>query len=84
VLAGGADLDVTTIRGEIRDFGQATVASFNALREDLVELRTLVGNGFTEMRGKLDEHTGRFRSFDHQLADFRDLIIKRLGRPINI
>ena len=54
VLAGGADHDVTEIRGEIRDFRQATTSSFNMMREDLTDLRQHVGNGFTEMRGKLD------------------------------
>lgn len=54
VLAGGADRDVAEIRGEIRDFRQATTSSFNAMREDLADLRTHVKDGFTEMRGKLD------------------------------
>jgi len=54
VLAGAADRDVSEIRGELRDFRNATVASFNALREDVNDLRTHVDNGFTEMRGKLD------------------------------
>jgi hypothetical protein len=54
VLAGGADRDVDQIRGEIRDFRQATTASFNALREDITDLRGHVDTGFTEMRGKLD------------------------------
>jgi hypothetical protein len=48
------DLDVTEIRTEIRDFRNATTASFNALREDFGDLRTHVDRGFTEMRGKLD------------------------------
>lgn len=54
VLAGGADRDVSEIRGEIRDFRQATTASFNALREDHADLRQKVDNGFAEMRGKFD------------------------------
>ena len=61
VLAGGADRDVTEMGHEMRDFRQATVSSFNALREDLVDLRTHVNNGFTtvdrsftEIRGRLD------------------------------
>lgn len=54
VLAGGADRDVTEIRSEIRDFRTATVSSFNAMREDLTDLRTQLHDGFTEMRGKLD------------------------------
>ena len=54
VLAGGADRDVTEIRGELRDFRQATTASLNATREDLNDLHTEMRHGFTEMRGKLD------------------------------
>jgi hypothetical protein len=61
VLAGAADRDVTEFRGELRDFRQAAVASFNALREDMADLRTEMGDrfgqvdtGFIEMRGKLD------------------------------
>lgn len=54
VLAGGADRDVGEIRGELRDFRQATTASFNAMRQDFVDLRDQVDRGFAEMRGKLD------------------------------
>jgi hypothetical protein len=54
VLAGAADRDVTEFRGELHDFRRATTTSFNALREDLTDLRTHVDNGFVEMRGKLD------------------------------
>lgn len=68
VLAGAADRDVTEIRAEIRDFRSATTASFNALRQDFVDLREhvdrrfeqvdrgfeQVDRGFIEMRGKFD------------------------------
>jgi hypothetical protein len=61
VLAGAADRDVTEFHGELRDFRRATVASFNALREDMSDLRTEMNerfdqadNGLVEMRGKLD------------------------------
>lgn len=61
ILAGGADRGVGEIRGELREFRQATTASFNALREDFgdlrqdfVDLREHVDRGFTEMRGKFD------------------------------
>jgi predicted nucleic acid-binding Zn-ribbon protein len=61
VLAGGADRDVAEIRGEIRDFRQATTSNFNAMREDFTDLRSEMRQGFsetqqgfTEMRGKLD------------------------------
>ena len=54
VLAGAADRDVAEFGDEIRDFRQATVGSFNALREDFGDLRTKVERRFTEMRDKLD------------------------------
>ncbi|MEO7196595.1 MAG: permease [Pseudonocardiaceae bacterium] len=61
VLAGGADRDVTELRGEIRDFRERNMRVLNAMREDLTDLRTKVDMGFTkvdmgftEMRGKLD------------------------------
>lgn len=47
-LAAANDRDVAEIRTELRDFRQATTGSFNALRDDLGDLRT-------EMRGKLDQ-----------------------------
>lgn len=54
VLAGGADRDVSEIRTEIRDLRQAGIGSFNAMREDIVDLRGHVDRGFGEVRGKLD------------------------------
>ncbi|AEV71542.1 hypothetical protein MycrhN_0912 [Mycolicibacterium rhodesiae NBB3] len=61
VLAGAADRDVTQFHSELRDFRQAAVSSFNAMREDMTDLRTemrtrfaSVDNGFIEVRGKLD------------------------------
>lgn len=47
VLAGAADRDVTEFHGELRDFRRATVSGFNALRDDMTDLRT-------EIRRKLD------------------------------
>lgn len=61
ILAGGADRDVAEIRGEIRDFRQATAASFTAMRADSADLRQemndefeAVDRGFIEVRGRLD------------------------------
>ncbi|MGD9618313.1 MAG: hypothetical protein AB7G47_11775 [Mycolicibacterium sp.] len=54
VHAGAADRDVGEIRGELRDFRQATAAGFNAMRQDFVDLRQDVDRGFTEMRSKFD------------------------------
>jgi hypothetical protein len=46
--------EMEQIRGEIRDFRQATTSSFNAMRDDLTDLRTEVRQGFAEVRGTLD------------------------------
>lgn len=61
VLAGAADRDVSEIRGDLREFRHATTASFNALREDILDLRAdfvglreHVDQGFIEIRGKFD------------------------------
>lgn len=54
VLAGAADRDVEQYREDLRDFRQATTASFNAIREDFVDLRNDVDQGFGEMRSKFD------------------------------
>lgn len=57
VLAGAADRDVSEFHGELREFRRATSASFNALRQDFVDLRTHVDSGFNEMRSKFDVMT---------------------------
>lgn len=82
VLAGGADRDVEQIRGEIRDFRQATTSSFNALREDLADLRTHVDDrftkvdrGFTEMRGKFDATAAG----QQQIVDLLNILIGQQG-----
>jgi chromosome segregation ATPase len=61
VLAGGADRDVAEIRQEIRDFREQNTRVLNAMREDLVDFRSVVDEkfarvdrGFIEVRGKLD------------------------------
>jgi len=72
VLAGAADRDVGEIRGELRDFRQATGGSINALRadfvalrgdfvalrRDFVALREDIGGLRGEMRGKFDMVAG--------------------------
>ena len=75
VLAGAADRDVSEFRGEIRDFRRATTASFNALRQDFVDLRTHVDNGFTEMRGKFDV----MASGQQQIVDLLQTIVTDQG-----
>ncbi|MDQ3885977.1 MAG: permease [Actinomycetota bacterium] len=53
-LAAANDRDVAKIRSELREFRHATTSSFNAMRDDLADLRTEMRTGFTEVRGKLD------------------------------
>jgi uncharacterized phage infection (PIP) family protein YhgE len=91
VLAGGADRDVTEIRGEIRDFRQATTASFNAMREDLTDLRQQmnsgfvevnkrfaeVNKGFAEMRGKFDATAAGLQ----QITTLLNTLITQRKRP---
>ncbi len=52
VLAGGADRDVGELGEELRDFRKATTASFNAMRQDMVDMRRDMTDGFAEMRSK--------------------------------
>jgi chromosome segregation ATPase len=82
VLAGGADRDVSEIRTEIRDFRQATTSSFNAMREDLTDLRRTmddqfreVNGGFTEVRGRLDAAAAG----QQQIVDLLTTLIDQQG-----
>lgn len=72
VLAGAADRDVGELRGEIRDFRSATTASFNAMRQDFVDLREHVDRGFTEMRGRFDGTAAGLE----QVAQLLDAVLK--------
>jgi hypothetical protein len=71
VLAGGADRDVEQIRGEIRDFKQVTTASFNAMREDIDDLRGQMNSGFAEMRNGFAEMRSGFAEVDRGFIEIR-------------
>jgi chromosome segregation ATPase len=80
VLAGGADRDVAEIRQEIRDFREQNTRVLNAMREDLVDFRSVVDEkfarvdqGFAEMRGKLDAAA----SGQQQIAGMLSTLIAR-------
>jgi hypothetical protein len=80
VLAGGADRDVAEIRQEIRDFREQNTRVLNAMREDLVDFRSVVDEkfarvdqGFAEMRGKLDAAAAR----QQQIADMLSTLVAR-------
>lgn len=84
MLAGGADRDVEQFRSEIRDFRKATMSSFNAMREDLTDLRQRVGGletkvdtGFAEMRGRLDATAAGMQ----HIADLLNMIIAQDETP---
>lgn len=86
VLAGVADRDVNEIRDELRDFRRATVASFNAMREDMSSMRQYVyamredvDNGFIEIRGKLDVAAAG----QQQIVNLLEGIIADQGRGPN-
>jgi chromosome segregation ATPase len=71
ILAGGADRDVAEIRGEIRDFRQATTSSFNAMRADFTDLR----QGFTDLRQEFtdlrQEMNDKFDGVDRGFIEMR-------------
>jgi hypothetical protein len=82
VLAGAADREVTELRVELRDFRQATTSSFNAMREDLTDLRkemnsrfAEVDKGFAEMRGKFDAAAAG----QHQIVNLLNTLISQDG-----
>ena len=71
VLAGAADRDVSAIRGDLRDFRQATTASFNALRQDFVDLGSHVDQGFAQVDGRFAEVDRGFAEVDRGFAEMR-------------
>ena len=57
------------IRGEIRDFKQATTASFNAMREDMTDLRTEMRAVFTRVDQHLDRVDRHLDQIDNSFID---------------
>jgi hypothetical protein len=69
---------VAEIRSEIRDFRQAAIASFNAMRSDLADLQTAMRAGFTEVRGQLD---GTAAGLEHITGLLNTLIAQQGDQP---
>lgn len=67
ILAGAADRDVA----EIRDFRNATTASFNALRQDFVDLRGHVDRRFDQVDRRFDHVDQRFDQVDGGFVEMR-------------
>ena len=90
-MTGMPEPDAVHLGGEIRDFRQATTASFNAMREDfsdfradltdlradLTDLREHVDRGFTEMRGKFDATAAG----QQRIVDLLGTLIDRRDTP---
>jgi hypothetical protein len=86
VLAGAADRDVTEFRDELRDFRKATVASFNALREEMNKRFTRVDeqfarvdDGFIAIRGRLDAAAAG----QQQIVELIHTLIDQGNNPAN-
>lgn len=71
VLAGAADRDVGEIRAEIRDFRQATTASFNALRADFVDLRQDFSDLRQDFSGLREDFSGLRDHVDRGFIEMR-------------
>jgi len=64
---------VAEVRGEIREFREQNTRVLNAMRDDLVDLRSVVDRGFIEVRGKLDAAAAG----QQQIADMLSALIAR-------
>ncbi|PQM44752.1 hypothetical protein C1Y40_05090 [Mycobacterium talmoniae] len=71
VLAGAADRDVTEIRGELRDFRRATMASFTALRQDMNDGFRRMDEGFARIDENFDRIDANFARVDNGFAEMR-------------
>ena len=71
VLAGGADRDVGEIRGEIRDFQRATIGSFNALHQDMVDGFRQIDERFAQVNERFAQVDGTFGQVATGFAEMR-------------
>lgn len=71
ILAGAADRDVAEIRTEIRDFRNAATASFNALRQDFVDLRDHVDQRFEQVDRHFEQVDRGFEQVDRGFIEMR-------------
>jgi chromosome segregation ATPase len=71
VLAGAADRDVTEFQSELRDFRQATIASFNALREDMNDRFNRVDQRFSQVDERFSQVAQEFARVDDGFIEIR-------------
>lgn len=62
------------LRGEMREFRQATIASFNAMRDDLVDLRRHVNDGFARTDEGFSNINARLDTTAAGLTHITDLL----------
>lgn len=62
------------LRGEMREFRQATIASFNAMRDDLVDLRRHVNDGFARADEGFSNINARLDTTAAGLTHITDLL----------
>ena len=85
VLAGAADRDVGALSGELRDFRadtaanfaalrSSTTASFNALREDFVDLRSHLDEGFAKVDQEFAKVNQEFAKVDRGFTEVRGML----------
>lgn len=70
--------DVAEVRREIRDFRQATAASFNAMRSGLTDLQIEMRTGLTQVRGQLD---GAAAGLEQITSRLKTLIAQQGDQP---
>lgn len=73
VLAGGADREVHEVHDELRAFRRAATSNFNAMREDLTDIRHRVDQGFLAVRATLDAAAAG----QQHISDILDVLIAR-------
>lgn len=72
IMDGSFRGEFNEFRGEFHDFRRATVAAFNALRQDMNDRFSQVDNGFVEMRGRLDAAAAGQQEIVRLIRDLSD------------
>jgi hypothetical protein len=62
---------VAEIRGEIREFPEQNSRVLNAMREDLIDLRSRVDDGFARVDEQFAQVDERFARVDNGFAEMR-------------
>ena len=75
ILAGGADRDVSDLRGEFREFRDQNNRVLSAMRADLTD-------GFTEMRAEMRKGFATAAMGQQRIVNLLDVVMRQLNdRP---